>query len=241
VKPLGGRAYGSIGHLLTSRLGPGDHHVHEGQHRIATEACRRGDTIIVQEKLDGSCCAVALAPNGELLALGRKGYLATTSPYPMHHLFAHWVAANEDRFRAVLRPNERIVGEWLDQAHGTRYRLPHEPWVAFDIFDCAGRRLTVEQMGVRLGGIFVMPKVLSVGPPISILEALDIDHLGNYGHHGALEPAEGLVYRVEREGRVDFLAKYVRHGKVDGRYLKMGDVRNELTAPLFPNGEVLRT
>ena len=39
-----------------------------------------------------------------------------------------------------------------------------------------------------------------------------------YGKHGALEPVEGAVWRVEREGRVDFLGKYVRNFKEDGKY-----------------------
>ena len=30
-KPLGRKAYGSIGHLPNSRVGPKDHHIHEGQ------------------------------------------------------------------------------------------------------------------------------------------------------------------------------------------------------------------
>jgi len=33
----------------------------------------------------------------------------------------------------------------------------------------------------------------------------------------AIDPIEGLVYRVERKGKVDFLAKWVRPDKV-GRY-----------------------
>lgn len=37
--------------------------------------------------------------------------------------------------------------------------------------------------------------------------------------HGALDPVEGAVWRVERGGSVDFLAKYVRPDKVDGCYL----------------------
>ena len=54
-KPLGIKAYGSIGHLPNSRLGPGDHAVNEGQARICTEAPRdKYDTITVQEKLDGA-------------------------------------------------------------------------------------------------------------------------------------------------------------------------------------------
>ena len=42
--------------------------------------------------------------------------------------------------------------------------------------------------------------------------------------HGALDSIEGAVWRVERVSKegaweVDFLAKFVRHGKVDGKYL----------------------
>lgn len=38
------------------------------------------------------------------------------------------------------------------------------------------------------------------------------------GKYGATEEAEGVVYRVEREGKVDFLGKYVRANKADGKY-----------------------
>ena len=53
-----------------------------------------------------------------------------------HHLFAEWVRLpyNHDRFYSVLCKGERIVGEWLAQAHGTRYRITlGEPFVCFDI------------------------------------------------------------------------------------------------------------
>lgn len=37
--------------------------------------------------------------------------------------------------------------------------------------------------------------------------------------HGSQESIEGAVWRVERDGEVDFLAKYLRPDKVDGCYL----------------------
>ena len=75
TKPLGGKAYGSIGHLPNSRLGPGDWHIHEGQMRILTEKPRKGDRIIITEKLDGACMAVANI-DGEIVPLTRAGYRA---------------------------------------------------------------------------------------------------------------------------------------------------------------------
>ena len=84
-KPLGGKSYGSIPHLIGSKLGDGDHHVHDGQHRICTEKTRdKHDLVIVQEKYDGSNVGVANI-GGEIIALTRAGYTADSSPYEQHH------------------------------------------------------------------------------------------------------------------------------------------------------------
>ena len=64
---------------------------------------------------------------------------------------------------------------------------------------------------------FVTPRVLHVGEPISIEKVLAM--LEPSGH-GALDGVEGAVWRVERKGVVDFLGKYVRPDKVDGKYLE---------------------
>lgn len=215
-KPLGQKAYGHIAHLPGSRMGPGDHKCHEGQARIATERVRdRHDRVWVQEKLDGSCVSVARV-NGEIIPLTRAGYRAVTSPYFQHILWDGWVRDHFDRFDALLAEGERVVGEWLAQAHGTRYDLTgREPFVAFDIITEAHKRLPYEAFRDRIAETFLIPPLLAEGPT-SIEEATGT--LGT-GHFGALEPVEGAVWRVERKGVVDFLAKFVRPNKVDGSYL----------------------
>lgn len=215
-KPLGGKAYGSIPHLPGSRMGPADHHCHEGQARILTERVRdRHDRVLVQEKLDGSCTSVALV-NGEIVALSRAGWRAETSPFELHHVFARWVYRNEARFRMVLQEGERIVGEWLAQAHGTRYALPHEPFVAFDVI-ADKARMPYEPFVERIArGGFIGPRLIHSGGPMSIEAVLSV--LEPSGH-GALDPVEGAVWRLERRGEVEMLAKYVRPDKVDGAYL----------------------
>lgn len=217
AKPLGQRAYGHIAHLPGSRIGPSDKQANPGQARICLERARdRHDVIYVQEKLDGSCCAVARI-DGVLHPLSRAGYPAISSSYEQHHLFAQWVYANQDRFLAALNDGERLVGEWLAQAHGTRYDLGHEPWVLFDVMTGTQRaKLTDVQWRAHQGG-FTMPALLHSGQPVTIPIALALLH--DYGHHGSLDPVEGAVWRVERRGVVDFLAKYVRPDKVDGCYL----------------------
>jgi hypothetical protein len=215
-KPLGGKAYGHIPHLPGSRMGPGDHHCHPGQAQICTVKPRdKHDRIIVQEKVDGTCVSVARIGNN-LYPLTRSGYLAHTSPYRQHWLFGDWAMANYSRFMAVLVDGERLCGEWLAQAHGTRYELPHEPFVAFDIMTGTTRYPHDDFMFAVKFGDFVTPRVISDGRPMPIHEVLTkLEPSG----HGALDPVEGAVWRVERKDKVDFLAKYVRPDKIDGRYL----------------------
>lgn len=216
-KPLGQPSYGSIPLLPNSRVTPADHHCHEGQARIATVKLRdRHDEVIAQEKLDGSNVGVALL-NGQVLAISRAGYLAATSPFEQHWHFAAWVEKNRSRFLSVLREGERLCGEWLIQAHGTRYCLPHEPLVCFDIMKVA-YRLPYDEFLQRIRGAeFVHAHLAWRGPAISVAAALDI--LGLHGFHGAQDEIEGVVWRVQRKGQVDFLVKYLKPTKVDGLYL----------------------
>jgi hypothetical protein len=227
-KPLGIKNYGSIAHLPNSRMGEGDHKCPEGQAKIATLKVRdKHDRIIVQEKLDGSNVGVALI-NGVLCPLGRAGYLAADSPYEQHWRLAQWVFSQQDRFLAVLQEGDRLCGEWLMQAHGTRYNLPHEPFVAFDLMR-GSKRATYTELSERvLNYGFVLPRLIHEGTAFSVEAALDAIAISG---HGALDPVEGAVWRVERNDLVspgqgsdrrwvvDFLVKYVRPDKVDGTYL----------------------
>jgi hypothetical protein len=176
----------------------------------------RHDLVLVHEKLDGSNCAVALL-QGTLVPLTRAGWPAQTSPYAQHHVFAQWVWAQEARFRQVLTEGERLCGEWLAQAHGTRYDLTgREPFVAFDLLHGAARlpyaAFTARRPVLPHPGLY-----LAGHASCSIAQALAL--LGTYGAYGALDPIEGAVWRVERRGCVDFVCKYVRPEKGDDVYL----------------------
>jgi hypothetical protein len=190
----------------------------EGQARILTAKPRdRHDRIIVCEKLDGSNVGIANI-GGKILALGRSGYLAQTSPYEQHQLFAAWIRENENQF-SFLKDGERLCGEWLALAHGTRYQLIHEPFDAFDIMR-GDERALFNEFNERVGAAGICrPTLLFEGQGESFAVVDALKKLGDFGHHGAVDPAEGAVWRVERKGKVDFLGKYVRPDKVDGVYL----------------------
>jgi len=217
MKPLGIKNYGSIAHIPSSRMGPGDHSCPAGQAAIATIKTRdKHDFVVCLEKLDGSNVGVAKA-DGAILPLTRSGYLANTSPYEQHHRFSEWVYAHQAQFSELLQEGERVVGEWLLQAHGTRYNLPHEPFVAFDFLQGGDRKLYGELIDRAADAGIETARVLSFGyHAFSLESALKAIQVSG---HGAIDAVEGVVWRVERKNKVEFLCKYVRPEKVDGCYL----------------------
>jgi hypothetical protein len=217
AKPLGHKGYGSIPHLPGSRMGPSDHHCHEGQQAICWEKVRnKFDRVIVTEKLDGSNVSVARIGD-KIVALSRAGYLAATSQYEQHHKFAAWVEINEGAFLKGLVSGERLVGEWMAQAHGTRYRLTTTCFVAFDLMAGMNRHPFDDMRKIAAICGVDAAHVLSDGPSFPLENALRA--LGEFGFHGAIDPIEGAVWRVENKGKFDFIAKYVRHDKQDGKFL----------------------
>jgi len=220
MKPLGKKSYGSIPHLLGSKLGEGDHHVHEGQHRIATEKTRdKYDFLIVQEKYDGSNVAVTKL-NGQILALTRRGYLANTSPFKQHHYFEKWVFKNKDRFSRMLIDGDRICGEWLLQAHGLKYQIPDEPFIPFDYFEGETRLNYVDFQAAVDKFDFTIPRIISFGSsaiPVEFCLEKMSDGSARWIKSDGLP--EGLIYRVERKGKLDFIAKFVRKDFEPGIFL----------------------
>lgn len=245
AKPLGRKAYGSTPHLPGSRVGPGDWFMEPAQARLLIERCRwdsnHRDRVIVSEKLDGSCVAVARVAD-QIYALNRAGYDCRTSPYEVHRGFSRWVEANAKLFLDHLGNGERTVGEWMQIAHGTIYdiRDDMELFVPFDIFTVGKdrgnpeRRVGHDELHERAARMGLRPAhVLSDGPAIPIDEAVRL--LGPRGFHGATEDVEGVVYRLETNGKFNFLAKFVRDGKIDGKYLS-GLHSNAVTEDVY-NGE----
>lgn len=213
-RPLGRKAYFKIAHLPGSRTGASDRTAPAELAERCLRMCRLGEELVVQEKLDGSCVAVARVGQA-VLALGREGTLAARSLNPGRQLFAAWVAQRSAMFGALLHDGEWLVGEWLALAHSTRYALRHEPFVVFDGF-LRGEQWTFDTLSARLQGALPQPQLLHRGGALGI-EAM-ARSLGS-GGHGAVEAPEGAVWRLERQGRVVGMAKYVRPDKVDGALL----------------------
>lgn len=219
MKAIVGKSYGSIPHLIGSKLGDGDHHIHQGQHDICTVKTRdKHDIVIVQEKYDGANVGVANI-NGEIVAISRSGYTAKSSPYIQHHYFSDWVERNKARFERILKPGVRICGEWMIQAHGIKYAVKKDPFVAFDIIENKTRLTFFEFQEIVERAEFLTPMNLWCACSSVSIESVTQFSKEMEDRNFIGERKEGFVYRVERKGNVDFLAKYVYSDFVPGKYL----------------------
>lgn len=211
MKPLNKKNYGSILHLLGSKLGQTDKYIHEGQHNILTLKTRDlHDFVTITEKYDGSNVGIAKI-NGKIIALTRSGYLAETSPYRQHHLFASWVKKQGNRFDFIAE-NERLVGEWLLQVHSIKYEINNEPFVAFDYFTADNERILFNELIVKTSIAEIeTPRIIFFGYQSFSIDACMVELQNKYNHSIiAKDKPEGVVYRVERKGKFDFAAKFVR-------------------------------
>lgn len=213
-KPLGRKNYGSIPHLSNSKLGEKDYRIEGGQESILTKIKRdKHDEILVFEKYDGSNIGVC-KKEGKIFALTRAGWAASTSPYSQHHIFSDWVKDREGYFHKILNEGERVAGEWMIQAHGLRYEIKEDPILFFDYFSADNKRQTFDSL-VDLG--LQAPRLLHRGDSILVDDLKEKLNLKSELIKSIDDP-EGMVYRVERKGKVDFLAKWVRGDFKTGQY-----------------------
>jgi hypothetical protein len=240
LRPLGpGRAYHSIGHLPGSTMaGSRDRAMGPKEAARATYNPARGTVVRVMEKVDGSCVGIARVGD-RIVPITRSGYHARSSRYQQHHMFADYVAATAPAWLHALQDGERLMGEWLAQAHGTAYLLEHahEALVVFDLMRQTSRlalALALERVAAAEamygGQLTTVPRTWEVmdGEPLHQYLRMGmktgIDLTGEpetRPRRPAWQPAEGLVYRVEHTATptVAMLAKWVRPGYVPGRYL----------------------
>ena len=222
MKPLNRKNYGSIPHLSCSKLGTGDHFIDKGQERILTEKTRSSkDTVFVFERYDGSNVGIA-KKDGNIFAIGRSGYELSTSPYWHHHEFARWVGRNFERFYYLLNDGERIAGEWLLKTHGLQYDISVDPVVFFDYFNEHNKRQPFSKLSEM---DIPMPRLLHKGGAVKVEDLLPTLNKKTE-HIKSVELPEGMVYRVERQGNVDFLAKWVRSDFEAGKYMKTNMLNN---------------
>jgi len=186
------------------------------------------DKIYVTEKIDGANVGV-YKKDGKLYPVMRKGYDARTSEWEFLRRFAGFVSDNLDRFDSLLSDGERVCGEWMIKTHSLLYKLPHEPFIVFDIIkgiEKPKRPSFTEIIERCEKHNFTITALIHEGGAISVQDSLDL--LGD-GFHGCQTAPEGVVYRYERDGKFYMSAKYVSNLSVGGDYMNDESAYNEWT------------
>ena len=232
MKTIKGKLYGSIPHMPGScNYQERDVYIDDTSYRIAIGEIKPKNSkeypnVYVTEKMDGSCCGVILTEDNQVVALTRAGNTAWSSPYYQHHVFAQWVLENEDQFRKMMFPGQRIVGEWVLQLHSTMYR--EAGFYLFDVFDSDNTKCCYEVVKSvvehQYMALLKLPRLVAKSEGKgSKLSPNNCFYLAQ--RESAYSP-EGLVYTVEAAstvehgGKVLFKCKWVRPGYEPGKYMK---------------------
>jgi len=205
-------------HLFGSRGTDDDKHLDEAQSRRFLA----DDSLIVEEKLDGTNVGLHFASSGEMV-LQCRGHLISEGMHPQYDLFKQWAAVKRSVLEKQLTDRFILFGEWLYARHSIHYRqLPHY-FFEFDIYDKqAGCFLSLEKRLAIIdgGGIETVPVLHSGSADKEELEQM----IGPSRFDSRFENPltnrpdnlmEGLYLRTESSGAVSARAKFVRREFVE--------------------------
>ena len=200
-------------HLFGSKGTEDDKHLGEAESRRFID----DESLIVEEKLDGTNVGIHFQSNGEMV-LQCRGHLIGEGMHPQYDLFKQWATVKRFVLEERLQGRYILFGEWLYARHSIQYlQLPHY-FFEFDIFDkieghflSLSRRLELLQgLGIETVPVLSVGRIKQetleklIGP--SWFQSL----FDNPITHHSDNLMEGLYLRTEKSGVVTGRAKLVR-------------------------------
>lgn len=200
-------------HLFGSKGTDDDKHLGERE----SSAMIADDSLIVEEKIDGTNVGIHFTQDGELV-LQCRGHLITEGMHPQYDLFKQWAFVKRNALEEILSDRLILFGEWLYARHSIHYRRLDHYFFEFDIYDKdkqafldLNQRMSIlEGTGIRTvpvlhqGGIKRADLEKLIGP--SRFDGSFVDPHTNRSDNRM----EGLYLRTEAGGVVTKRAKVVR-------------------------------
>jgi hypothetical protein len=185
--------------------------------RKESEAFIADQSLIVEEKLDGTNVGIHFTTNGRMV-LQCRGHEITEGMHPQYDLFKQWTSVKRPVLEAMLGSRFILYGEWLYAKHSVHYRaLPHF-FFEFDLYDKDTAQFL--DLATRLQmldgtGLHTVPVVHSGSATAEKLRELigpsAFDSAFENPVTGRTDPLmEGLYLRTEAGGLVTGRAKMVR-------------------------------
>ena len=200
-------------HLFGSKGTDDDKHLGESEsNRFIAD-----DSLIVEEKIDGTNVGIHFQNNGEMI-LQCRGHLITEGMHPQYDLFKQWVSVKRHELERRLENRFILFGEWVYARHSIHYRQLRHYFFEFDIYDKSLRVfLDLKQRLTLLAdsGIETVPIIHKGSLERSELEGLiGPSRFGSRFDNPLTSRVdnlmEGLYLRTEADGAVTGRAKFVR-------------------------------
>jgi len=117
-------------HLFGSKGTDDDKHLSEAEsNRFIAD-----DSLIVEEKIDGTNVGIHFSDEGELV-LQCRGHLITEAIHPQYDLFKQWATVKRYVLEQRLENRFLLFGEWMYARHSVHYRQLTHYFFEFDIYD----------------------------------------------------------------------------------------------------------
>ena len=92
------------------------------------------NTIVLEEKVDGSNIGISLSESGELQIQNRGNYILPGS-HPQFNLIWDWAYSRISLFKQHITTNFIIFGEWCYAKHSIQYTSLPDWFIGFDVYD----------------------------------------------------------------------------------------------------------
>ncbi len=200
-------------HLFGSKGTDDDKHLGEAE----SKAFIADDSLIVEEKIDGTNVGIHFLDSGEMV-LQCRGHLITEGMHPQYDLFKQWAAVKRQVLERQLENRFILFGEWVYARHSIHYRKLTHYFFEFDIYDKGqkeflnlDRRLSLlEGTGIQTAPVVHTGSV----DRDDIEDLIGPSQFDSYFENPVTKRAdnlmEGLYLRTEAEGVVTGRAKFVR-------------------------------
>jgi hypothetical protein len=200
-------------HLFGSKGTDDDKHLGESE----SNEFIADDSLIVEEKIDGTNVGIHFSDDGELV-LQCRGHLITEGMHPQYDLFKQWATVKRYVLEERLQTRYILFGEWVYARHSVFYRQLTHYFFEFDIYDKEAEAFLDLAQRLDLledAGVETVPVVHSGALKRSDLEGLigpsRFDSLFENPSTGQTDNLmEGLYLRTEADGLVTGRDKFVR-------------------------------
>ncbi len=185
--------------------------------KAASDQFIADDSLVVEEKLDGTNVGIHFNEAGELI-LQSRGHLITDGMHPQYDLFKQWAVCKRPTLEKMLGDDFIMFGEWVYAKHSIAYRKLTHFFYEFDIWQKSTQQFLdletrlnmlattgIETVPVVHRGSIRQEQLNGLVGPSQFASEFD-----NPTTNQTDNLVEGLYLRTEASGFVTARAKFVR-------------------------------